>query len=291
MEYYLNQLINGICQGAIYALIAIGYAVVVGAVGMVSFAHGSVIMIGAFAAYYTFGLIGNNIIVGILASFSASFLLGIFIYKVCYERFFNASRMISLLCTIGVSMLLKNLGQIVFGYARKPMLNVIEIRSYTWGGLRISSLQIIVILVVIIVSLMIWFLFNKTKWGISMRAVSQDKTAAYMVGINVRRTTLLGTCIGCSLGGVAGMLYSIYYQYLEATMGGSLGMKAFSATVLGGLTDVRLSSIGGLILGIIENLGISVTSASYRDIFAFILLIIILVFRPKGLAAKKGEKF
>ncbi|RPF47561.1 branched-chain amino acid transport system permease protein [Hydrogenoanaerobacterium saccharovorans] len=290
MEYFLNQLINGLCQGAIYALMAIGYSVVVGVVGMVTFTHGEVIMIGAFASFYVFEAVGNNLLLGVLASFLASWLIGMFVYKVCYERFFNAPRHISLICTIGASMLIKNLAQIIFGPNQKPMLNVVENQFFNIGTVQISMVQVIVIITVVVLAVLLSLFFNKTKWGIALRAVSQDKGAAYLMGINVKRTAMIGNCIGCGLGGVAGMLLAIYYQTLSATMGGSMGMKAFSSSVLGGLTDIRCSALGGLCIGIIENLGITVSSASFRDIFAFGFLILVLIIKPEGFASKKGVR-
>ena len=290
MEYFLDQLINGLSQGAIYALMAIGYSVVVGVVGMVTFTHGEVIMIGAFAAYYAFLGFGNNLILGVVAAFVASWIMGMVIYKVCYEKFFDAPRHISLICTIGVSMLIKNLAQIIFGPNQKPMLNVIENTIYQFGPIKISSIQIIVLVTVAVLATLLSLFFNKTRHGIALRAISQDKSASYLMGINVKRMAMVGNCIGCGLGGVAGMLLAVYYQTLNATMGGSAGMKAFSASVMGGLTDVRLSALGGLFIGIIENLGITISSASYRDIFAFGFLIIILIIRPQGFASKKGSR-
>lgn len=290
MEYYLNQLINGISQGAIYALMAIGYSVVVGVTGMVTFTHGEVIMIGSFASFYIFQLFGNNLLLGIVASFIASWVIGMFIYYVCYDRFFEAPSHISLICTIGVSMLIKNLAQIIFGPNQKPMLNVIENKFYQIGILRISKLQIVILLTVIVFAGLLTFLINKTRWGIMLRTVSQDKKAAYLMGVNVSRTAMIGNCIGCGLAGISGMLVSIYYQTLQATMGGTFGMKAFSSSVLGGLTDIRFSALGGLAIGIIENLGITFTSASFRDIFAFVFLILVLIIRPEGFASKKGAR-
>ena len=290
MEYLLNQLVNGVCQGAIYAMMAIGYSIVVGVVGMVTFTHGGVIMIGAFAAYYTFEMAGNHILLGLLLSFSAAWPMGMCVYKICYERFFSAPRNISMLCTIGFSMVIKNLAQIIFGPNQKPMLNIVDNKIYKLGLVQISSIQIVVVLTVIVSAIVLSFFFNKTHWGIKLRAVSQDKTAAYMVGINVKRTAMIGNCVGCALAGVSGMLLSVYYQTLQATMGGSLGMKAFSSSVLGGLTDIRFSALGGLCLGIIENLGITFSSASFRDIFAFIFLILMLLIRPEGFASKKGGR-
>ncbi|NCC64583.1 MAG: branched-chain amino acid ABC transporter permease [Spirochaetia bacterium] len=290
MDYFLNQLINGICQGAIYALMAIGYSVVVGVVGMVTFTHGEVIMIGAFAAYYMFFLSGNQIILGLVVSFLASWVLGYFVYKVCYERFFNAPRHVSLLCTIGFSMLIKNLAQIIFGPNQKPMLDVVQQNFFKIGVVQISQLQIVIIITVVVMASLLSIVFNKTKFGIMLKAVSQDKGASYMVGIDVKRVAMLGNCLGCGLGGIAGLLLAIYYQTLQATMGGPMGMKAFASSVLGGLTDVRFSALGGLCIGIIENLGITISSASFRDMFAFGFLILVLIIRPQGFVSKKGAK-
>ena len=227
---------------------------------------------------------------GILASFAASALIGVFVYKVCYERFFDAPRHVSLICTVGVSMLLKNLAQIIFGPNNKPLLEIVPNRMFSGGGVGITLVQLIVIATVVSLSLLLFLFFNNTKQGIMLRAVSQDRRAAALMGINVKAKTLLGNCIGCGLGGVAGMLLAIYYQTLIATMGGSAGMKAFSSSVLGGLTDVPSAALGGICLGVIENMGITFTSASFRDIFAFIFLVAVLILRPEGFASKKGVR-
>ena len=290
MDYYLSQLINGICQGSIYALMAIGYSVVVGVVGLVTFTHGEIIMAGAFASYFAFQFFGNNLFWGVLASFGASAFIGIFIYKLCYERFFDAPRHISLLLTIGVSMLLRNLAQIFIGPNAMPMLGVVENKFFGSGVVGLTLVQIIVIATVIAFSLLLFLLLNKTRWGIMLRAVSQDRKAAALMGIDVRTTTLVGNCIGSGLGGIAGMLLAIYYQTLIATMGGSAGMKAFSSAVLGGLTDIPSAALGGLSLGIIENLGITFASASFRDIFAFIFLVLVLLVKPEGFSRKQGVR-
>jgi branched-chain amino acid transport system permease protein len=288
MDYYLSQIINGICQGSIYALMAIGYSVVVGVVGLVTFTHGEVIMLGAFAAYHAFLLAGNNLLLGVAASFIASGLIGIFVFKICYEKFFNAPRHISLLCTIGVSMLLRNLAQLIFGPNIKPLLEVVPNKFFGSGLVGFTLVQIIIIITVVSLSLFLYLFFNRTKWGIMLRAVSQDRSAAALVGINVTVTSMVGNSIGCGLGGVAGMLLAVYYQTLVYTMGGSAGMKAFCSSVLGGLTNIPSAAAGGLSLGIIENLGITFSSASFRDIFAFVFLLIILIFKPEGFSRKSG---
>ncbi len=290
MEFYISQIINGICQGSIYALMAIGYSVVVGMTNLVTFAFGEIIMIGAFSAFYVFQFTGNNLILGLIASFLGAFAVGYLVYKTCYEKFLNAPRYIAMVCTIGASMFLKAMGQIVFGPNKKPMLDIIENQFFGSGVLSVSMLQIVILLIVIVVSCALAFIFNKTRLGISFKAVSQEKTAAYMVGINVKRTILVGNCIGCGLGGVAGVLIAIYYQTLQATMGDTFGIKAFSASVLGGLTDIRWSAVGGLLIGVIENLGIAFTTASLRNIFAFIFMFVILLLKPTGLGNRRGSK-
>ena len=207
MEYLLNQFVNGICQGSIYALMAIGYSVIVGVVGMVTFTYGEIMMIGAFGAFYSFQFFGNNLALAIVMAFSSSFLLGIVVYKVCYERFFNAPRHIALLCTIGFSMLMKNLVQIVFGPEQKPVINIINNATYTLhlGSVAVDFklLQIVVMLLVILFAVSLTLFFNRTRWGVALRAVSQNKQAAYMMGINVKRTAMLGNCLGCGFGGIA----------------------------------------------------------------------------------------
>ncbi len=294
MEYVLNQLVNGICQGSIYALMAIGYSVIVGVVGMVTFAYGEIMMIGAFSAYYSFMYFGNNLPLAIVLAFSSSFIVGIAVYKVCYEKFFNAPRHISLLCTIGFSMLLRNLAQIVFGPELKPVINIINNETYhlSLGSVTLDFklLQIVVMGLVILFAVSLTLFFNRTRWGVALRAVSQNKQAAYLMGINVKSTAMLGNSLGCAFGGIAGILLSIYYYAVSSTMWGGFSMKAFSASVLGGLVDIRLSAFGGLCMGIIENLGITISSATFRDVFAFGFLILILVIRPQGFAAKRGNR-
>ncbi len=294
MDYILSQLMNGLCQGAIYALMAIGYSVIVGVVGMVTFTYGEIMMIGAFGAYYTFLLVGKSLWVAIPAAFLSSFVIGIVVYKVCYERFFNAPRHISLLCTIGISTLIKNLAQIVFGPETKPIQGVIDNRVFTldlFGAtVNIKLLQIMIIALVIFLAVALTLFFNKTKWGVMLRAVSQNRDASYLVGINVKRVTMMGNSIGCGFGGIAGILLAVYYYTVYPTMGSIYSIKAFSSSVLGGLVDLRFSALGGLCLGVIENLGITFSSASFRDIFAFSFLILILIIRPQGFASKKGSR-
>lgn len=287
-QYLINQIVNGLCQGFIYALIALGVAVIIGIVGFATFTQGEVVMIGAYASFYVFSYAGNYLLLGLVVSFVVTWILGIFIYKICYERFLDAPEHISLICTIGFSMLLKNLAQIIFGVERKPMLDIINNKIYEFGPVEITKVQLIIIATVVILCLVLVFLFTKTSLGIRLKAVSQNREAAALVGINVKRTAMIGNCIGCAVAGVAGTLTGIYYQSAYATMGSTLSMKAFTAATLGGLVDVPLAAVGGVLIGLMENLGITFSSASYRDIFSFGFLIIMLLFKPTGFAKKNG---
>jgi len=273
---------------------AIGYSVIVGVVGMVTFTYGEIMMIGAFSAYYIFVLVGGSLWIAIPAAFCGSFLIGIVVYKVCYERFFDAPRHISLLCTIGISTLIKNLAQIVFGPETKPVQNIIDNKIFTLNlfgaSVNIKLLQIVIICLVIALAVLLTLFFNKTKWGVMLRSVSQNREASYLVGINVKRVTMMGNSIGCGFGGIAGILLAIYYYTVYPTMGSVYSIKAFSSSVLGGLVDLRFSALGGLCIGVIENLGITFSSASFRDIFAFGFLILILIVRPQGFVSKKGSR-
>ena len=181
MTYLIEQLINGICQGAIYALFAIGYTIIVGVVGLVSFTFGEVIMIGAFAALFTATMTGGNILLTILFSFAASGLIGIVIHKICYEKFFESARYIPLICTIGMSMLIKNTVQILFGSETKAMPEVIPLGGIQIGNYRITYVQCTVMVVVTVLCILLSIFLNKTKQGVILRAVSQDRKAAAMV--------------------------------------------------------------------------------------------------------------
>ncbi len=287
--YLLEQLINGICQGSIYALMAIGYAVIYGVVGLVTFTYGEIIMMGSFSAFYYFIVFGDNLVMAIIVGFIAAALVGILVHKVCYQRFLDAPRYISLICTIGMSMFLKNLATIVFGSEMKGMPTFFGDQYITIGDIRVGYLKLIIIGIVILLSIILTIYLKSTRMGMKLRAVSQDKKAAALVGINVKNTTLIGNCIGCGLGGIAGILLGVYYNSVLPTMGGMAGMKAFSAMVMGGMGSIVGSAISGTIIGIVENLGIAFASSGLRDVFAFVLLVIVLVVRPQGLFSKKGN--
>ena len=288
--YLISQIVNGLCLGLIYALIALGVAVIIGIVGFATFTQGEIVMIGAYSSYYVFLWSGNNLIYGMIASFMITWIIGMILYKVCYAKFFDSPEYISLICTIGFSMLLKNLAQIIFGAEKKPMLNIIENKIYHLGIIELSRVQLMVFITVIVMVIILSLLFTRTSWGLKLKAVSQNREAAALVGINVDKTAMIGNCIGCAIAGAAGTLIGIYYQSAYATMGATLSMKAFTSATLGGLTSVPLAALGGILIGVTENIGIAFSSASFRDIFSFGFLIIMLIFKPTGFGRKRGAR-
>lgn len=286
-EYIMEQVLNGVCQGSIYALMAIGYSFIYGIVGLVTFAYGEVCMVGAFSAYYAFILFGKNLALGLVAGFAGGILAGLLIYKFCYERFLLAPSHIAIICTVAMSTLLKSLAQIFIGTSVKVMPAPMQGQYITIGNFRITYIQITVILTVILMASLLQLFTKKTETGIQLRAVSQNKKAATLMGININKMSLLGNCIGCGLGGMAGLLLAIYYQNVYALMGQAVGFKAFSAVVLGGLSNVGAAAVGGLLIGLLENIGIMFFSANYRDTIAFVFMVIVLIVMPQGIGTKK----
>lgn len=288
--YVLQQVLNGICQGSIYALMAIGYAFIYGIVGLVTFSYGEVAMVGAFTAYFAFKLFGENLLLGLVAGVIGGVITGLLIHKFCYDRFLLSPKHIAMICTVAMSNMLKSLAQIFIGTEVKPMPAPMKGLYFEIGTMRISYIQVVVIITVIVLASGLTLFTKKTHLGMRLRAVSQNKTAASLVGINVRNATVLGNCIGCALGGVAGLLLAVYYSNVSPLLGASVGFKAFSAVVLGGLSNVGGAAIGGLLIGLLENVGIIFLPANYRDTVAFVFMVVVLIFFPQGIGTKKGDR-
>lgn len=282
--YFVEQLINGICQGSIYALNAIGYAIIVGIVGVVNFAYGDVVMFGAFGAYYGAMIFGNNLLLGLLVGFVTSAVLGVVVQRICVGHFVNgagSSGGVPLLCLISMSMILRSLAQVLFGPEYKPYPEFIAQKTFQVGPVRITLLQVLIIGIVVTLCIAL-SLFLRTRRGLMLRAIRLNKTAAALTGINVQRMTSVGCFLGYGVAGLSGVLLGMYYGLLSPLIGTSYGMKAFSSAALGGMTDIPASAIGGAIIGILENLGVMVISATYKDMVAFCFLIIVLLMKPTG---------
>ena len=229
--YLLQQLINGVSQGSIYALMAIGYTLIVGVVGLVTFAYGEMVMIGAMSAYLFYTYVTPNFFLGMLVAFICSGIAGIFIHKVAYERFLDAPKHIALLCTVGCSLLIKNLAQIAFGSQGNAMPNAFEIKPFYLGesGLYITTIHMAVIAMVAVLAIGLTIFLYKTRVGLMLRAVSQDKMASSLVAINVKKVTLIGNIVGTGLGGVAGLLYGTYLTNVTTVFGTVVGCLLYAS--------------------------------------------------------------
>jgi branched-chain amino acid transport system permease protein len=279
-------MVNGITQGSIYALVALGFTLIFGTLRLVTFAHGEVFMMGAMAGFTVMRFFHGSIFTALLAAIAASAILGIIIERVGFHFLRNAPHQSSLLITIGFSILLINLAQMIWGPETHSIPNL-RYGDFQFFGVYISYAQVIVLAVTFLLLLVIQVLIYRTEMGRTIRATAQDYEAAYAMGVNVDLVFMLTFALGSLLGGIAGMLFGFYYNAFYHTMGSLPGLKAFCACILGGLTSLGGAVIAGFILGIIENLAVGYFSASVRDFFSFGILILVLIFRPKGLFGRE----
>jgi branched-chain amino acid transport system permease protein len=282
----LEQFINGITQGSIYALIALGFTIIFGTLRLVTFAHGEVFMMGALMGFTAMRFLHGSILFALIVAILSSGLLGIVIERVGFHFLRKAPHQSSLLITIGFSILLINLAQMIWGPETQSIRDL-KYGDFQLFGIYISYTQVIVLAVTFILLAITQVLIYKTKIGRTIRATAQDYEAAYAMGVNVDLVFMFTFSLGSLLGGIAGMLIGFYYNAFYPTMGTLPGLKAFSACILGGLTSLGGSVIAGFILGVVENLAVAYISSSFRDVFAFGILIFVLIFRPRGLFGKE----
>lgn len=286
---FLSYLINGISLGSVYAIIALGYTMVYGIARMLNFAHGDIIMVGGFTVFTIVTTMGGSPVVGILASVVVCTVLGVTIERVAYRPLRDASPLAVLITAIGVSYLLQNVALLIFGSNARQFTSVITVPALKLAGgkLSISSATIVTILSCIVIMAALMTFINKTKMGQAMLAVSEDRGAATLMGINVNRTISVTFAIGSALAAVAGVLLCSAYPSLSPYTGSMPGIKAFVAAVFGGIGSIPGAFIGGILLGIIENLAKAYISSQLSDAIVFSVLIIVLLVRPTGILGKK----
>lgn len=286
---FLSYLINGISLGSVYAIIALGYTMVYGIARMLNFAHGDIIMVGGFTVFTIVTTMGGSPVVGILASVVVCTVLGVTIERVAYRPLRDASTLAVLITAIGVSYLLQNVALLIFGSNARQFTSVITVPALKLAGgkLSISSVTIVTILSCIVIMAALMTFINKTKMGQAMLAVSEDRGAATLMGINVNRTISVTFAIGSALAAVAGVLLCSAYPSLSPYTGSMPGIKAFVAAVFGGIGSIPGAFIGGILLGIIENLAKAYISSQLSDAIVFSVLIIVLLVRPTGILGKK----
>ena len=289
---FLSYLINGISLGSVYAIIALGYTMVYGIARMLNFAHGDIIMVGGFTVFTIVTTMGGSPVVGILASVVVCTVLGVTIERVAYRPLRDASPLAVLITAIGVSYLLQNVALLIFGSNARQFTSVITVPALKLAGgkLSISSVTIVTILSCIVIMAALMTFINKTKMGQAMLAVSEDRGAATLMGINVNRTISVTFAIGSALAAVAGVLLCSAYPSLSPYTGSMPGIKAFVAAVFGGIGSIPGALIGGILLGVIEILGRAYISSQLSDAIVFAVLIIVLLVKPTGLLGKQVQE-
>lgn len=289
---FVAHLINGISLGSVYALIALGYTMVYGIAKMLNFAHGDVIMIGGYVVFVTASGMGINPLAAIIISMAACTVLGVTIERVAYRPLRGASPLAVLITAIGVSYLLQNLALLIFGANTRSFSSVVHLKSLRLfdGRIIITGEMIVNAVVCIVIMTGLTLFVNKTKQGQAMRAVSEDKGAAQLMGINANGTIALTFAIGAALAAVAGVLMCSSYPALTPYTGAMPGIKAFVAAVFGGIGSIPGAFIGGILLGVIEVLGKSYISSQLGDAIVFSVLIIVLLVKPTGILGKNIQE-
>ena len=288
MTLFLSYLINGISLGSVYAIIALGYTMVYGIAKMLNFAHGDVIMIGAYVSFCAMQYMGLPAILSVVLAMAVCTVLGIVIEGLAYKPLRQAPSLAVLITAIGVSYFLQNLALLIWGSTPKSFSSVVSIGSITLleGQLVISGETIVPVLANILIMIALTQFTSRTKFGKAMRAVSEDKGAAELMGINVNATISMTFAIGSALAAIAGVLLCSAYPTLQPTTGSMPGIKAFTAAVFGGIGSIPGAMIGGVLLGVIEILGKAYVSTELGDALVFAVLILVLLVKPTGLLGK-----
>ncbi|WP_419709583.1 branched-chain amino acid ABC transporter permease [Pseudomonas sp. NFX224] len=303
LNILLQQILNGLVLGSIYALVALGYTMVYGIIGLINFAHGEIVMVGAMVTISVLTMLaGFGFAPGVLTLMFAIMIAAVVcmlmaqgMEKFAYRPLRKAPRLTPLILAIGISIFLQNLAMMIWGRGYKTFPEVVETRPIEVFGATITNIQMSIMIISVVIMFALWVLVDKTRLGKAMRATAQNQEVAGLMGININRVISATFVIGASLGAVAGVMRAVNYGQADAYMGLLLGLKAFSAAVLGGIGNLFGAMAGGILLGLIESLAAGYTGqltggflgANYQDIFAFMVLIMVLLFRPNGLMGER----
>ena len=279
MTHFIQTLISGLSLGSIYALIALGYTMVYGIAKMLNFAHGDIIMIGAYAGIVTVNQLGLPPLVAVIVSVVICALLGMLIEFLAYKPLRQAPPLSVLITAIGVSYLLQNLALLIFGSQQKAYPRLAEFPGFTVGGVTVDGITVLTLLMTAVIMLVLSFFISKTKLGKAMRAVSEDKSAASLMGISVNKTITLTFAIGSALAAFASIFYGMAYVYIKPTTGAMPGIKAIPGAML-----------GGILLGMIEQFSKTYISTLWADAIVFAVLVLVLIVKPTGLLGKKTSE-
>jgi branched-chain amino acid transport system permease protein len=294
MEYFIQQTVNGITLGSIYGMIAIGYTMVYGIIGMINFAHGDIFMLGAFAALITFLILtaiftSVTVVVALIVMMAVAILMASLwnwtIERIAYRPLRGSFRLAPLITAIGMSIVLSNFIQVTQGPRNKPIPQLVS-QVYDVYGISISLKQILIVVITVVMMTAFWYLVNRTSLGRAQRATEQDRKMAALLGIDVDRTISITFIMGAALAAVAGTMYLMYYGVAVFSDGFTPGVKAFTAAVLGGIGSLPGALLGGLLIGLIESLWSAYFSIDYKDVATFSILAIVLIFKPSGILGR-----
>ena len=304
MDIFLQQIINGLTLGSIYAIVALGYTMVYGIVQLINFAHGEVVMIGAMVAFSVItGLVRANtglppgviVAIGVGAAIPVAMAVGWFLERFAYRPLRAAPRLAPLITAIGMSIILQHLAMIIWGRNPIAFPQIIPTVTFDLAGATITAVQIVIILGSLAMMSALTALVYRTRLGIAMRATAQNPQVAGLMGVDIDRVIAMTFLIGAALAAIAGAMVGSYYGIAHYTMGSLLGLKAFCAAVLGGIGNLAGAMLGGILLGLVEALGAGYIGdftnnwfgSNYQDVFAFLVLILVLVFRPQGILGER----
>ena len=292
---FLQQLVNGITLGGVYALIAVGYTMVYGVIQLINFAHGEIYMLGAFLAYTLVAVVGMPFFPAFVLTLLICAVLGVVLDFVAYRPLRKAPRLAALITAIGMSIFLQNMAMLIWGsqiksYPRDLLPAFFSESAITFGDVSLSWLQLFILSITLLFMIILHLTIHKTRIGMAMRAISQDKTASALMGIGVNRVISFTFAIGSAMGGMAGILVGLYYNAIFPTMGYVAGIKAFAAAVLGGIGSVPGAMLGGGVLGIAEVMGAGYISSEYRDGISYAVMIAVILFKPSGLIGKQNAE-
>ena len=285
MDYFAQQAINAVQLGSIYALIALGYSMVYGVLVMINFAHGDVFMVSAFFCFVLLLFVPAPFVVALIVVMLATALLGVCIERLAYRPLRNAPRVSSIITALGCGLVIQNTTLSLSPYSQR-MPELFHSKTWQFGEITVSSLQVLIVGVSVGLMLALDFFIRRTRYGLAMRAIAQDRLSVPLMGIPVNTIISMTFAIGAGLGGAAGVLYGLAYPVIGASMGMLVGWKAFVAAVIGGIGNMRGAVLGGYMLGAVEVLTVTVLPSTYRDLVAYSLLLVILIFKPHGLLGR-----
>lgn len=291
MTTFIQQLINGLMLGNVYALLALGYTMVYGIIKLINFAHGDIYMLGAYFGYFFIKVLHLNFFIALILAMAVSAIIGVVIEYIAYRPLRHSPRIAVLISALGISFLLENGMTYLYGSDQRSFPQAIKTVQYHFYGIQVSNIQLIIAVTSIVLMLLLTYIVKNTKMGRAMRAVSADPDAASLMGININHTISFTFAIGSALAAAGGVLIGLYYNSIDPLMGMTPGLKAFVAAVLGGIGIIPGAAVGGWLIGILETMVQATAFSDYKDAIVYAMLIVILLIKPTGILGKnKREK-